>query len=38
VFSYLARASSDIHRPQLYIDAVLGTQPVPGPAAQKEAP
>lgn len=38
VFSYLARAGADIHRPQLYIDAVLGTQPVPSPASQEVAP
>jgi multicomponent K+:H+ antiporter subunit D len=33
VFDYLARASDDIHRPALYLDRVLGTPPVPGPAA-----
>ncbi|MCD2517985.1 monovalent cation/H+ antiporter subunit D [Massilia sp. G4R7] len=38
VFSYLARAGADIHNPRLYIDAVLGTAPVPGPAAQEVAP
>ncbi|MGI4716989.1 MAG: monovalent cation/H+ antiporter subunit D [Janthinobacterium lividum] len=38
VFSYLARASEDIHRPQLYIDTVLGTPPVPGPSHATEAP
>lgn len=38
VFSYLARASADIHRPQLYIDSVLGTSPVSGPSHATEAP
>ena len=38
VFSYLARASEDIHRPQRYIDTVLGTPPVPGPSHATEAP
>ena len=37
VSGYLARASADIHRPALYIDRVLATPPVPGPAAV-EAP
>jgi len=38
VFSYLARASADIHRPQTYVDTVRGTPPVPGPTQNREAP
>jgi multicomponent K+:H+ antiporter subunit D len=38
VFGYLARAGSDIHRPGLYIEQVLGTRPVPGPAQSTAAP
>lgn len=38
VYDYLARASSDLHRPALYIDHVLDTPPVPGPAHTTEAP
>ncbi|MCC2972717.1 monovalent cation/H+ antiporter subunit D [Massilia sp. IC2-476] len=32
VVAYLARASADLHQPVLYIERVLGTAPVPGPA------
>ncbi|MCC2954728.1 monovalent cation/H+ antiporter subunit D [Massilia sp. IC2-477] len=32
VIAYLARASADLHQPGLYIERVLGTAPVPGPA------
>lgn len=38
LFAYLARASADIHRPALYIDAVRSAPSVPGPASAKEAP
>ncbi len=38
VVDYLARASGDLHRPALYIERVLGTPPVPGPAHAAEAP
>ena len=32
MFAYLARASADLHRPELYVDRVLGTPALPGPA------
>ncbi|MGI4846375.1 MAG: monovalent cation/H+ antiporter subunit D [Janthinobacterium lividum] len=38
LFAYLARASADIHRPALYIDAVRSAPSVPGPTSSKEAP
>lgn len=38
LFAYLARASADIHRPALYIDAVRSAPSVPGPTSAKEAP
>jgi multicomponent K+:H+ antiporter subunit D len=38
VYDYLARASSDLHRPALYIERVLETPAVPGPAHTTEAP
>ncbi|MFN3789518.1 monovalent cation/H+ antiporter subunit D [Massilia sp.] len=38
LFAYLARASADIHRPSLYIDAVRSAPSVPGPTSAKEAP
>lgn len=34
VYRYLARASSDLHHPALYLRQVLDTPPVPGPAAE----
>ena len=38
LFAYLARASADIHRPALYIDAVRSAPSLPGPTSVKEAP
>ena len=38
VFSYLARANDDLHRPQRYIDRVLATPAVPGPVANGAKP
>ena len=38
VYRYLARASADLHHPALYVEQVLGTPPVPGPAHATEAP
>lgn len=38
VFAYLARASADIHRPGLYVERVLATPALPGPAASREVP
>jgi multicomponent K+:H+ antiporter subunit D len=37
VVDYLGRASADIHQPGLYIERVLGTRPVPGPASGSAA-
>lgn len=38
VFSYLARASGDLHRPQAYIERVLIAPSVPGPVSKGYAP
>jgi multicomponent K+:H+ antiporter subunit D len=38
VYAYLARVSADIHRPGLYVDRVLATPALPGPASGKGAP
>ena len=38
VLNYLARASSAIHRPALYIEHVLGQPPVPSPTHARPAP
>jgi len=38
VYDYLARAGSDLHHPALYIERVLGTATVTGPAPAAEAP
>jgi multicomponent K+:H+ antiporter subunit D len=38
VYAYLARISADIHRPGLYVDRVLATPALPGPASGKDAP
>ncbi|QOY94391.1 monovalent cation/H+ antiporter subunit D [Massilia sp. UMI-21] len=37
VFGYLARASAELHDPGLYVERVLGTPPVPGPARPDKA-
>jgi multicomponent K+:H+ antiporter subunit D len=38
VYAYLARVSADVHRPALYVDGVLTTPALPGPASGKGEP
>ncbi|KFI05420.1 monovalent cation/H+ antiporter subunit D [Massilia sp. BSC265] len=38
VLDYLARASGELHRPALYIERVLGTPALPGPASSAHRP